>query len=519
MVIGGDGRPVAVTDVIPHGVVPVYKVTFKDGASTRCSSEHLWTIKKRGLEWREVETNDLLNAGDLKSWMIPVSPPVELSHKDLPLDPYLVGAILGNGCMARVLTIAGQEDLYQEVEKVLPADIALRVVKNNVYNRRIISKTGSRKDTIRGMLKSLGIYGLRSWEKFIPISYLMGDIEQRLALFQGLMDTDGWACRDRASIKYATASERLANDIIQLAESLGCTTALHVLRDRTYAYKGQRLKGRPSWTISIKYPPEMVPFRLKRKSEAMLGHGKGSHKPHRYFDSIEYIGEQESVCITVANTDGLYVTERFIVTHNCFPRDFIGSWRAGYLERQLSYVDGLIIEFDPYSPDVPEQQPREHDDTYMERLKSWAAWKERALKHLAMISASMWVIWSDSPTMTMSLCRYIESNPSLQVRTNLLKVPPLPVRQRLIAGLPRVNPARRLDDGRTWGQAAEEMIDWEGVCKALRLDDWTWTSGGRRVLAGPGKLRLRMAIEKGDTAPPSDGDGVNEKDEGAAEED
>lgn len=181
-----------------------------------------------------------------------------------------------------------------------------------------------------------------------------------------------------------------------------------------------------------------------------------------------------------------------------FPSDFVGSWQAGYLERQLTGVDGLIVEYDPLNPDIPSQRRGESDESWEARLASWAEWKTKAWMHLAPISAAMWVIFTDGPIATMSVMRAIERNPQLHVRTNLMRVPKLSPRQRLLASLRGVNPARPLDDGRTLGEAAEQLIDWPALVRTLKLDEWTWKGNGRRVLAGPGSLRLRLSLEKGE---------------------
>jgi phosphate starvation-inducible PhoH-like protein len=73
--------------------------------------------------------------------------------------------------------------------------------------------------------------------------------------------------------------------------------------------------------MDVRLPPEVVPFRLRRKRDKYMEHG--SSRPMRYIESIEPAGEQDCLCIKVAAPDSLYVTEDFLVTHNTLNDSFV----------------------------------------------------------------------------------------------------------------------------------------------------------------------------------------------------
>ncbi len=105
--MGRDGLPHRVVGVYPQGMLPAYRITFSDGASTVCSDDHLWAVnsavrKKRGQPYRVLTTREIRErlhdaAGNARHY-IPVADPMHFGQKpELPLDPYLLGCLLGDG--------------------------------------------------------------------------------------------------------------------------------------------------------------------------------------------------------------------------------------------------------------------------------------------------------------------------------------------------------------------------------------------------------------------------------------
>jgi phosphate starvation-inducible PhoH-like protein len=156
----------------------------------------------------------------------------------------------------------------------------------------------------------------------------MNCVEVRLAVLQGLLDTDGGpvtqanrTCR----IQYTTTSPRLRDDVMFLVRSLG-----GVAYGRTRAAEGRTpgfARGRPvgyrndAFVLDIRLPAFVKPFRLARKAALYFESGGG--RPQRYIESIEPAGRADCICIEVDAADSLYLTEDFILTHNTLNDSFI----------------------------------------------------------------------------------------------------------------------------------------------------------------------------------------------------
>ena len=177
-------------------------------------------------------------------------------------------------------------------------------------------------------LRELSLSGTYSSTKFIPEVYLRNSAEVRLAVLQGLLDTDGGpvtqagrTCR----IQYTTTSEQLKNDVLFLVRSLGGVA--YWRRRKAEGRKPGFARGRDigyrhdAFIMDIRLPAGLEPFRLKRKADIYHTHGGG--RPMRFVKNIEPVGVQETQCISVAAQDNLYVTDDFILTHNTLADAFI----------------------------------------------------------------------------------------------------------------------------------------------------------------------------------------------------
>lgn len=330
-VIGVDGKAVKVTHIHPQGIKPIYRVTMSDGSHTECGLEHLWNIqshndreyaKQDGRErWRTVDTEaikSLLDEGRKRDTYIPMVAPVSYvgTSAPAPIDAYALGLLLGDGGMISGTPTFTKPDreLHEALAKALPDQD--QVMRNQAKGQIGLSSKG-RENTLTQGLRVLGLWGSPGWQKFIPEGYLRASVEDRLAVIQGLCDTDGWvrwnASKKNSSAYFGTSSERLKDGMVELVESLG--GQVRVLRKEAPKFQGG--VGRPAWTIRIRLPSQFEPFRLTRKLEEWRsGRTSKETDPVRKIVSVEYVDDDEAVCITVANPDGLYVTEHFIVTHN-----------------------------------------------------------------------------------------------------------------------------------------------------------------------------------------------------------
>ncbi len=333
LVIGSDGRPTRVLGVYPQGTKDVFRVTFTDGAFTRCCGEHLWTVstpadKRRGRPPRVLQTNEM--AGRLRShhnhrYEIPVfSRPVDFPSRPVAMDAYALGLLLGDGCLTGSTTPAFatvDAELVGALAATLPG-VEVRHKSGVDYILNAAGRPrGSMVNPVTRVLRELDLCGTRSHTKFVPADYLYNSVDVRLAVLQGLLDTDGGPVLQAgrtSRIHYTTTSPQLREDVRFLVQSLGGVTTV---RHRPAAgRKPGRANGRAvgyrndSFVLDIRLPTGLQPFRLARKAERYAAGGIG--RPMRYVHRIESDGAEQCVCIRVAAPDALYATDEFILTHN-----------------------------------------------------------------------------------------------------------------------------------------------------------------------------------------------------------
>jgi phosphate starvation-inducible PhoH-like protein len=238
LVVGSGGLPTPVLGVYPQGRKPVYKVTTQDGASTLACGEHLWTVRtvddrSHGRPWRVLQTQDMignLRRGRVHRYELPLVEAIEFVPQEVPLDPYALGLLLGDGCLTTSTTPAfstGDPELAERLDAALPGVEVFHQGGYDYVRRR--PGGGGRggvitANPVTAVLRELGLAGTRSNTKFVPESYLFNSAWVRIAVLQGLLDTDGGpviqsgrTCR----VQYTTCSERLRDDVLFLVRSLG----------------------------------------------------------------------------------------------------------------------------------------------------------------------------------------------------------------------------------------------------------------------------------------------------------
>jgi phosphate starvation-inducible PhoH-like protein len=342
LVIGSDGRPTVVAGVYPQGFKQIYRVYTQDGSSTLASEDHLWAVytradRRRGKPARVLQTKEMignLRAAHYHRYELPLlTAPVSFDPRPVPLDPYALGLLLGDGCVTCQTTpsfTTTEPELAQALERLI-SGIELRQKSDIDYVLNRVRQPGeviTIENPVTGAMRRLGLAGTKSDTKFIPEDYLFNSSDVRLALLQGLLDSDGGPVTQEGRtcrIQFGTASRRLRDDVVFVVQSLG-----GVVNQRTRKAAGRKpglARGRPVYhrsdahILDIRLPEGVVPFRLARKAAKYDATGGG--RPMRFIDRIEPAGTAEAVCITVAAADSLYVTEDFLLTHNTLNYAFI----------------------------------------------------------------------------------------------------------------------------------------------------------------------------------------------------
>jgi phosphate starvation-inducible PhoH-like protein len=199
LVTGSDGKPTAVLGVYPQGRREIFRVSAQDGASTLCCGEHLWRVltrndSRRGKPGRVLETRDMI--GHLRSahyhrYELPVlSAPAEFEPQEVPLDPYALGLLLGDGCLTTKTTpsfTTADPELASALESVLDG---IELTHRSGYD--YVLRHGGRggvivTNPVTGALRELGLAGVRSYTKFVPEQYLRNSPDVRIAVLQGLL--------------------------------------------------------------------------------------------------------------------------------------------------------------------------------------------------------------------------------------------------------------------------------------------------------------------------------------------
>jgi phosphate starvation-inducible protein PhoH and related proteins len=341
-VIGSDGRPTEVQGVFPQGFREIYRVYTQDGSSTLASEDHFWSVytradRHRGKPARVLATKEMignLRAAHYHRYELPMlDAPVIFNPRSVPMDPYALGLMLGDGCFSCRATptfATTDPELAESLQLAIPGIKVRRTSKvDYVLNRvRRPGEVITIENPVTGALRMLGLAGAKSKDKFVPTDYLYNSPDVRLAVLQGLLDSDGGpvtqagrTCR----IQFTTVSDRLRDDVTFLVQSLG-----GLAYTRTRKAEGRKpglARGRSvhhrsdAHILNIRLPESVIPFRLARKVAKYDASGGG--RPMRFIDRIEPAGTEEAVCIQVAAEDSLYVTEDFLLTHNTLNDAFI----------------------------------------------------------------------------------------------------------------------------------------------------------------------------------------------------
>lgn len=337
---GQDGKPTKVLAVYPQEEEKeIWKVTFLDGRIAECCENHLWEYgydSHRKQAYRvesikEIYDRSLKLKGGLRNsngkgfrFHIKLNEAVEYPEKKYDLDPYILGAFLGDGSFcydernksftfsskdtaipSLIISILGQEYYY---------------TKNSDFNYNYTFRKIDNPNHpiwVEEFLKDFPeLWNVKSETKFIPKDYLLGSIKQRYSLLQGLMDTDG-TIDEKGRTTFTTVSPYLRDNIMELCRSLGFVVN-YTIDQRTEKYTtGECYK------IDIQCKKELKSklFRLQRKVDIAEKYIKTTkreeHKDHLAIVNIEKTNEKTPMtCFTVENDNHLFLMGDYLVTHN-----------------------------------------------------------------------------------------------------------------------------------------------------------------------------------------------------------
>ena len=320
-VIDGKGNVTKVTGVYPRGKLPVYKVTFNDKTSTYCAEDHLWKVYNHSRGKKPVievlETKELLQKKLYSGcWGYSIDVPTIDCWEDnnIDIEPYLLGALIGDDCLCNNLAFSNlEQDVAKKVNELMYASC-------------------SDKDILHSKLNKYNLL-VKSSNKHIPKNYLYSSKETRIKLLQGLFDIAGYTNK-QGGTSFSTSSKQLAEDVQFLLRTLGCRVITICGAASPFTYNGQSKVGNTRWTLYIKTPKDLIIATSKKHLDRLQ---QNANKPvtskwWRSIVNIQYVGEEECQCIMVDSEEHTYLTDDLICTHNTTSAYLVS---ASYQKREL----------------------------------------------------------------------------------------------------------------------------------------------------------------------------------------
>ena len=308
VIFDGNGKQTKVKHVSDIHYNPCYKIKFDNNDEIICDHEHKWEIDffrpKGKYKTKELKTDELYeiinNKKKRNSYNIPkvrIFDELELEEKDLPLDPYVLGAWLGDGSKSCGVISNINPDFWSEVEKrgfKTSDDLNKnhdRSEKRTIYD-------------ISPILKSLNLIN----NKHIPDIYLRASKKQRLDLLRGFMDTDGYFNPGRNRFVMGTTQEWQANDIAKLVSTFGVKPTII---ECTKVCGDKKFQG---WDTC--FYMEENPFLIRNQNIKFKLKTKSYYK-FRNIISVEKIDTVPTKCLAVESDAHTYLAGyNMIKTHN-----------------------------------------------------------------------------------------------------------------------------------------------------------------------------------------------------------
>ena len=323
------GEPCAVTAISERRKEPTYRLSFGDGASIKAGGYHPWLTRTRAnragiakgihrpTQWtsnflpyttHELEASLTGRCGDQDrvTHSIPLAGALTLPERHLPVDPYLLGMWLGDGTSREAIITCSVEDEPHYRDRILEVGENWRIMKGGERTLHC-SLAGGPRPRLRTRLRQLGVLS----NKHVPQDYLFASSGQRLALLQGLMDTDGHIY-ETGKAEFVSTTERLAKGVVEIVTSLGMKAAITM--DTAAAHRRQRQN-----VFRVRFSPTVCVASLPRKAdrarETIERRGRRLLSPakQRYIKSVDHTGLLPVVCISVDSGSGMMLAGRPMV--------------------------------------------------------------------------------------------------------------------------------------------------------------------------------------------------------------
>jgi phage terminase large subunit-like protein len=326
VVFSETGEPCRVSYVSPvHVGLRCWRLTFSDGTSIVADEQHKWlTTRRRSRKPKVVTTPEIAdsvfasrNDGVVEyAHGIAVAGALNTPDTLLPLDPYLLGCWLGDGSSSSAQLHCGDQDV-EYFHAAVGSSLGCAPIRRRERTAWVVGLTdgrgGTRETKVVSVLRRLGVLG----DKHVPQTYLWAGTEQRRALLQGLMDTDGTVTRTgrtgAVSCVFSNTNPRLVDGVVQLARSLG----LKVGRRERDAKLHGRVVGRVHEAQFTAWAEDKV-FRLPRKLDRLKARPpRPTRASTLKIVACEPVPSVPTKCIQVDSPSSLFLAgEGMTPTHN-----------------------------------------------------------------------------------------------------------------------------------------------------------------------------------------------------------
>ena len=289
-----------------------YELVFRDGGRIVAGERHLWDVeyihgKTKPKRWTTGEIYRRTRKyretfSDNRSIIrIPVNAPLHLPEADLPVDPYLYGYWLGNGCATKPEITVRDCDV----------DDLISFIPYLLHNRYPQACGGS-EILVYKELKKILVPHFR--EKVIRPEYLRSSEHQRWELLQGLMDSDGCVSVVKGQSIYVSTIQQLAESVQELLWSLGIKNSLTTCPSTRYG----KPTGETLYQIRFTAFTDQPVSKLHRKSIRRQERVKQTRSCFHYLKEIRMLAcKVKMQCIQVDSPSHCYLAGRNMVkTHN-----------------------------------------------------------------------------------------------------------------------------------------------------------------------------------------------------------
>ena len=314
-----DGNETDILNISEVHHNPCYKLEFDNGESIVCDHEHRWLVSFRRAKGKfkdKVLTTEQLkeafnkyetskNVYDLPK--ILNAKPLNIEKVDLPLDPYILGAWLGDGTK-KDGSITNINPLFWEEIKKRGYEVGEDISSENHAEQRTVLN-------IRGVLNNIGVLN----NKHLPDLYLLSSYEQRLDILRGLMDTDGYYNATRKRFVMATTQLWQVECMVKLLASLGVKSSV------IYAKKYCDGKVFDGWDVCFTMKDN--PFLIRNQEN--IEYPKTDKASFRVLKAIYPVSMVETKCLEVSSP-----SHTFLVGHSLLP-----THNTGKEMEQKSYYD------------------------------------------------------------------------------------------------------------------------------------------------------------------------------------